>query len=84
MAKGNYPGARVNFGDFDDRYKGPCTVLRMVGEDAASLNWPCSVLVHPVFPVSLLSPVEKEPPHHRRTPVVQGRVKGMTSGPRVL
>lgn len=54
-----------------DRFKGPLIMLRMIGENAALVDLPKSFLVRPVFRVSLLAPVEEEPPRFKKRPVVQ-------------
>lgn len=56
------------------RFDGPFRIIKMVGENAAMLKLPGSWLVHPVFHVSLLLPAQEEPPHLRRSPVVQDPV----------
>ena len=48
------------------RFRGPFKILELVGENAAKLDLPASWLIHPVFHVSLLSPVTAEPHHLRR------------------
>ncbi len=48
------------------RFRGPFKVIELIGENAVKLDLPASWLMHPVFHVSLLSPVTAEPKHLRR------------------
>lgn len=60
---------------FKDRFTGPYEILEMIGTNAARLNLPKSLLVHPVFHVSLLRPVTPEAPDFRRPPPRQRPLK---------
>lgn len=53
-----------------ERYKGRFTIEKMIGPNAARLSLPPSMLIHPVFHVSLLRPVVEEPEHLWRTPEI--------------
>lgn len=59
-----------------ERYKGPYTIERMIGKDAAKLILPPSMLVHPVFHVSLLKPVTEAQEHLRRDTTTQEPIRG--------
>lgn len=53
-----------------ERYEG-LLIEKMVGPNAARLQLPPSVLIHPVFHVLLLRPLEQEPDDLRRGPKTQ-------------
>lgn len=76
LKSNNLPCARESKA-LSERSRGQFTIFRLVGKNAALLDLPASVLVHPVFSVSLLSQSPEEPPQLRRAsptqvPVAQG------------
>lgn len=72
-SKGLRSKERVNQAD---RNRGPFTTVKVTGKNETFLDLPASLLVHPVLHVSLLSPVEEEPPKLRRYPAVQDPLEG--------
>ncbi|PHJ18646.1 transposon related, partial [Cystoisospora suis] len=56
------------------KFIGPFKILKMLGTNAAKLELPKSMVIHPVFRVSLLAPVVKELPNLQRTPPEQDPV----------
>ncbi|PHJ16338.1 retrotransposon ty3-gypsy subclass [Cystoisospora suis] len=60
---------------FKARFSGPYTIVETLGPNAAKLNLPKSLLIHPVFHASLLRPVVDEAADFRRPPPKQVPVR---------